>query len=91
MTKPPAKPKPIPAKPKPKQPPGFTWRKAAVKLAACVVTVIKTDGKIGMGSGLVMTKDADGRTIVQRWDRDFIAALNYIGIEVHDRPAKKRV
>jgi hypothetical protein len=69
----------------------FSWKTAALKLARCVVTTIKTDGKIGMGSGLVMHRDAAGKTHVERWDKDFIKALAYIGVEVVEKPkAPKR-
>lgn len=63
------------------------WRKAAVKLAACVVATIQTGGKIGMGSGMVM-KVEGGKTTIERWDKDFIEALAFIGIEVTDRKKK---
>ena len=66
------------------------WRKATVKLAQCVVATLRTDGKIGVGSGLV-TKVVDGKRIVERWDKDFIEALAFIGIEVSDkRPTDKK-
>ena len=66
------------------------WRTAALKLARCVVATIQTDGKIGMGSGLMM-KTVDGKKIIERWDKDFIEALAFIGIEVVDKPkAPKR-
>lgn len=59
------------------------WRKASVKLAACVVATLRTGGKIGTGSGLVMKK-VDGKTIIERWDKDFVEALALVGIEVVD-------
>ena len=65
------------------------WRKAAIKLAQCVVATLKTDGKIGMGSGLVM-KVVDGKRSVERWDKDFIEALAFIGIEVTDGKKKPK-
>ncbi len=61
------------------------WRVAALKLASCVVATIQTDGKIGMGTGMVMKK-VDGKTVIERWDKDFIEALAFIGIEVVDKP-----
>jgi hypothetical protein len=65
------------------------WRKATIKLAQCVVATLKTNGKIGMGSGLVM-KVVDGKRIVERWDKDFIEALAFIGIEVTDGKKKPK-
>ena len=65
------------------------WRTAALKLASCVVATLKTDGKIGVGSGLVMKK-VDGKTTIERWDKDFIEALAFIGIEVVDKPQPKK-
>ena len=64
------------------------WRKAAIKLAGCVVATLQTDGKIGMGSGMVM-KTVGGKKTIERWDKDFVEALAFIGIEVGDKPAKK--
>jgi len=64
------------------------WRKAAVMLAKCVVATLQTDGKIGMGSGMVM-KVVDGKRSLERWDKDFVEALAYIGIEVMDGQKKK--
>ena len=63
------------------------WRQAALKLAACVVATIQTDGKIGMGSGMVM-KVEDGKKTIERWDKDFVEALAFIGIEMVDKPPK---
>ena len=63
------------------------WREAALKLASCVVATLQTDGKIGVGSGLVM-KIKDGKKVVERWDKDFIEALAFIGIEVVDKPPR---
>ena len=63
------------------------WRKAALKLAKCVVWTIQTGGKLGMGSGMVM-KVVDGKRTVERWDKDLIEALAFIGLEVVDK--KKR-
>lgn len=65
------------------------WRKAAVMLAQCVVATIQTGGKIGMGSGMVMKK-VDGKTTIERWDKDFIEALAFIGIEFEDKPKKAK-
>jgi hypothetical protein len=66
------------------------WRKAALMLAKCVVATIQTGGKIGMGSGMVM-KVVDGKRIIARWDKDFIEALTFIGIEMADKkPADKK-
>lgn len=66
------------------------WRKAAIKLARCVVMVLQTDGKIGVGSGLVMRTEGK-KKVLERWDKDFIEALAFIGIEVVDKPkASKR-
>ena len=64
------------------------WRTAAIKLARCVVWTLQTDGKLGMGSGMVM-KVVNGKKIVERWDKDLIEALAFIGIEVGEKPAKK--
>lgn len=60
------------------------WREAALRLAKCVVTTLQTDGKIGVGSGLVM-KVVDGERFVERWDKDFIEALAFVGIEMVDK------
>jgi hypothetical protein len=57
------------------------WRDAAIKLAQCVVLTLQADGKIGVGSGMVM-KVRDGKRIVERWDKDFHEALALIGIEL---------
>lgn len=65
------------------------WRKAAVMLANCVVATIQTDGKIGMGTGMVMKK-VDGKTIIERWDKDFLEALAFVGIEFEDKPKKAK-
>lgn len=65
------------------------WRVAALKLASCVVATLRTNGKIGAGSGMVIKRDADGKTILERWDKDFIEALAFIGIEVIDTPRTK--
>lgn len=66
------------------------WRKATVMLAKCVVATLQTDGKIGMGSGMVM-RVKGGKKTIERWDKDFIEALAFIGIEMVDKkkPAKK--
>jgi hypothetical protein len=64
------------------------WRTATLKLASCVAATLQADGKIGMGSGMVM-KVVDGKRIIERWDKDFIEALNFIGIEVSERPSRK--
>ena len=67
------------------------WRKAALMLAKCVVATIQTRGKIGMGSGMVM-KMVDGKRTIERWDKDFVEALAFIGIELVDKieaPDKK--
>ena len=60
------------------------WRKAALKLAKCVVATIQTGGKIGMGSGMVM-KVEDGKKTIERWDKDFVEALDFIGLKVVDK------
>ncbi len=60
------------------------WREASIMLAKCVIATLQTDGKIGMGTGLVM-KVVDGRRIVERWDKAFIEALAFIGIKVVDK------
>lgn len=72
------------------------WRKAAMKLAKCVVWTIQTGGKLGVGSGMVM-RVVDGKQTVERWDTELIEALAFIGLEVVDkkkrkptRPASKR-
>lgn len=67
----------------------FSWKTAALKLARCVVATIQTDGKIGAGSGLMLRRDADGKSHVERWDKDFVEALAYIGIEVVEKPKVK--
>jgi hypothetical protein len=66
------------------------WRRATVLLAQCVVATLQTDGKIGMGTGLVM-KLVDGKRIVERWDKDFIKALAFIGIEMTERKKKSKL
>ena len=82
---------PAGATPKP-APSGFDhecdWRKAAVMLAKCVVATVQAGGKIGMGSGMVM-KVVDGKKSIERWDKDFIEALAFIGIEFSDEKPKK--
>lgn len=65
------------------------WRKAALMLAKCVIATIQTGGKIGMGTGMVM-REVDGKKTVERWDKDFIEALAFIGIEMVDKPKKSR-
>lgn len=67
------------------------WRKATVMLAKCVVATLQADGKIGMGSGMVM-RVKGGKKTIERWDKDFIEALAFIGIEMVDtkKPDKKR-
>jgi len=65
------------------------WRKAAVMLAQCAVATIQTGGKIGMGSGMVM-RTIGGKTTIERWDKDFIAALAFIGVEVSDKKPKPK-
>jgi hypothetical protein len=67
----------------------FSWKTAALKLAKCVVLTIQSNGKIGVGSGQVMYRDAAGKMHIQRWDKDFVEALAYIGIEVVDKPKSK--
>ena len=64
------------------------WREGAVKLARCVVWTLQTGGKLGMGSGMVM-RVVDGKKTIERWDKDFIAALSFIGIEMVDKKPKK--
>lgn len=72
--------------------PDFThhcaWREASLKLASCVVATIRTDGKIGMGTGMVM-RVVDGKKVIERWDKDFVEALSFIGLEVVDARPKK--
>ena len=63
------------------------WRKAAIMLTKCVVATVQTDGKIGMGSGMVM-KVVDGEKTIERWDKDFIEALDFIGLKVVDKKPK---
>ena len=65
------------------------WRTAALKLARCVAWTLQTGGKLGMGTGMVM-KVVDGKKTVERWDKDFVEALAFIGIEVSDPKPKKR-
>lgn len=65
------------------------WREAAIKLARCVVATLQADGKIGVGSGMVM-KRVDGKMIVERWDKDFHEALAFVGIKLVDKPKSKR-
>ena len=81
----------VPEKPEKIDAPNFDhecdWRKAALKLAKCVVWTIQTGGKLGMGSGMVM-KVVDGKKTIERWDKDLIEALAFIGLEVVDK--KKR-
>ena len=59
-----------------------------MKLANCVVFTIQCGGKPGIGSGMVMRVDGD-KKIVERWDKDFIEALAFIGLEVVDKPIIK--
>lgn len=66
------------------------WREAAVKLARCVVATLQADGKIGVGSGMMM-KRVEGKMIVERWDKDFHEALAFIGIKLVDKPAHSAV
>jgi hypothetical protein len=65
------------------------WRKAALMLAKCVVATVQTGGKIGMGSGMVM-KVVDGKKTIERWDKDFIEALAFIGVEFTDEKPKPK-
>ena len=65
----------------------FNWCEAALMLAKCVVAMLQTGGKIGMGSGMVM-KVVDGKRTIARWDKDFVEALAFIGIEMVDRVEK---
>ena len=65
------------------------WRKAALKLAKCVATTLQAGGKIGVGSGMVM-KVVDGKKTIERWDKDFVEALAFIGIDVVDKPKKPK-
>ena len=64
------------------------WRKAALMLAKCVAATLQTGGKIGVGSGMVM-KVVDGKKTIERWDKDFVEALDFIGLEVVDKKPKK--
>jgi hypothetical protein len=64
------------------------WRKASLMLAKCVAATIQTGGKIGMGTGMVM-KVVDGKTTIERWDKDFVEALDFIGLKVVDKKPKK--
>ena len=51
---------------------------------------IHADGKLGVGTGMI-SKCVGRKTVWERWDKDFIEALNFIGFDVVDRPnAKKR-
>lgn len=59
-----------------------------MKLANCVVFTIQSGGKPGLGSGMVMRVEGD-KKIIERWDKDFIEALAFIGIEVVDKPKTK--
>ena len=68
----------------------INWRKAALALARCVIADIQSGGKLGMGSGLVFSKREDGSPVVQRWDVEHLAALEYIGIEFEDAPKKRK-
>ena len=68
----------------------FSWKTAALKLAKCVVATIQADGKIGAGTGLVMHRDSTGKTRIERWDKDFVEALAYIGIEVVEKKKTRR-
>lgn len=65
------------------------WREAAIKLARCVVATLQADGKIGVGSGMVM-KERDGKMVVERWDKDFHEALAFIGVKMVDRKPKEK-
>jgi hypothetical protein len=65
----------------------FDWRKATLMLAKCVIATVQTGGKIGMGSGMVMSV-VDGKKTIERWDKDFVEALAFIGIEMVDKKPK---
>ncbi len=65
------------------------WRKATVMLAKCVVATLQTGGKIGMGTGMVM-RVVDGKKSIEHWDKDFVEALAFIGIEMVDKPTRRR-
>lgn len=54
-----------------------------------MVATLQADGKIGVGSGLVMSVK-DGKKVIERWDKDFHEALAFIGIELVDKPNAKR-
>jgi len=64
------------------------WREASMKLAKCVIFVIQTDGKLGVGSGMVLNGEG-GKVVVERWDKSLIEALAFIGLDVVERPSKK--
>lgn len=65
------------------------WREAAMKLARCVAFTLQADGKPGVGSGMVMKREA-GKIIAERWDKDFKEALAFICLEVVDKPDTKQ-
>jgi hypothetical protein len=65
------------------------WRQATLKLAKCVVATLQADGKIGIGSGLVM-RTVNGKKVIERWDKDFIEALAFIGIAVVTKKPRKQ-
>jgi hypothetical protein len=77
-------------KTKPKLDHECDWKKASLMLAKCVVFTLQTDGKLGVGSGLIMKKTKNGKRVVERWDKDFIEALAFIGIEVVPVEPKKQ-
>jgi hypothetical protein len=64
------------------------WRQATMKLAKCVIATLHANGKIGVGSGMVL-KTVNGKKRVERWDKDFIEALAFIGLEVVPVKPKK--
>lgn len=64
------------------------WREASMKLARCVVFTLQANGKLGIGSGMVMKREG-GKIIAERWDKDFKEALSFIGLEVVDKPNTK--
>jgi len=67
-------------------------RKATIALAACADMTLKSNGKLGVGSG--MTINLKTRE-VQHWSKQFFDALDMVGIcydrdKFFEKPKRKR-
>src|SRR5271163_3022618 len=73
------------AKTKPKKEKTVTpeggWRNAAIALGKCARLTLNTNGKLGVGSGMVFDQKTK---MVTRWEKQFFDALDTLGI-VYDR------